>query len=455
MKQIKKSLSVFMAAIFVMAGVLGNVAVKAAQVTVPVINYIGVEHSPLVVGDTEKFTITSTYTGDVQYRAFLYNEKANKWSELTEGYNQVAVSANTPYVLPETAKFDAGKYKLSVWVKRAGETGIKSNKNGDFDSYLVSALNCVAKDNDNRVYANGEATYVVNGMNLTFNRVEGMSGIAGPYSYRLHIFDPTAVSATNDGWTKRVTEYTENPSYKFTKPGTYMVVVHANTAKSTTWKNYLAEDKTVANQKSTYGTYEAWKTIKVEVKAEDTVKVFDTTVKAATFGAAVNVTMTADGVKNFATATQYQIFDGTSAISAMSNLGTATTVFPAKVSGDKVNVKLFDANTQEIKVIQVALGQSGTIEVAPIVPVDPTTVEVKATVKAATFGASVNVTSTQKDAVKYQVFDGTNAISSIVELGKTTTVFPGKVVGEKITVKAFNAAGTIIGTNEATLVAAE
>ncbi|MGH4123084.1 MAG: hypothetical protein ACREV6_09170 [Clostridium sp.] len=452
MKQIKKSLSIFMAAIFVMAGVLGNVAVKAAQVTVPVINYIGVEHSPLVVGDTEKFTITSTYTGDVQYRAFLYNEKANKWSELTEGYNKVAVNANTPYVLPETAKFDAGKYKLSVWVKRAGETGIQSNKNGDFDSYYVSALNCVAKDNDNRVYANGEATYVVNGMNLTFNRVEGMSGIAGPYSYRLHIFDPTAVSATNDGWTKRVTEYTENPSYKFTKPGTYMVVVHANTAKSTTWKNYLAEDKTVANQKSTYGTYEAWKTIKVEVKAEEVLTVFDTTIKAGTVSPVANVTMTVAGAKHFATAAKYQLFDGEKAVSAIATLGTATSVYPKKVEGEKVSVKLLDSTDKLIETIEVALGKSGTITIKAV---EPSTSEVKATIKEAAFGSAITVTATQEGAVKYQIYDGAKAISAPTELGKATTIPAGKSAGAKVNVKLLNAAGVVVATNEVVLVAAK
>ena len=127
-----------------------------------------------------------------------------------------------------------------------------------------------------------------------------------------------------------------------------MVVVHANTVNSTTWKNYKAG--------KTKGTYEAWKTVMVTVKDEATVKVFDTTVKAATFGSTVNVTITADGVKNFATATQYQIFDGTKAISAMTNLGTATTVFPAKVAGDKVNVKLLDASAKEVKDIEVVLG---------------------------------------------------------------------------------------------------
>ncbi|GCD09754.1 hypothetical protein [Clostridium tagluense] len=459
MKQIKKSLSIFMAAIFVMAGILGNVTAnaaqavttKATQVLVPAINYVGVEHSPLIVGDTEKFTVTSSFSGKVQYRAFMFDGKT--WAELTKGYG-ASVDAKTPYVLPETPAFKLGKAKVSVWVKRDGETGIQSNKNGNFDSYYVAELNCVAKNDASRVYANGKADYTVNGMKLTFNKIEGINGIPGPYKYAMHVMDPTT-----GVWTKRVTTYQESPSYTFTKPGTYMVVVHANTEKSTTWAKYLAQDKTDANQGSTYGTYEAWKTIMVTVKAEDTVKVFDTTVKAATFGAAVNVTMTTGGTKNFPTATKYQVIDGTSAISAIVNLGTVTTAMsiPAKVAGDKVNIKLLDANAKEVKVIEVALGQSGTITVAPVVPVDPTTSEIKATVKAGTFGALVTVTSTSKDAVKYQVFNGTSALSAIEVLGTATTVMsiPAKVAGDKVNVKLINAAGTVIATNEVALVAAK
>ncbi|MFT5874494.1 MAG: hypothetical protein ACI8WT_003464 [Clostridium sp.] len=445
MKRITKTLSIFMAALFVMAGFLGNVTAKAAAVVVPAINYVGIEHSPLVVGDTEKFTVTSAkYEGQVQYRAFLFDGKV--WSELTNGYT-AAVDSKTPYVLPETKKFTLGKQKLSVWVKKAGETGALSNKNGDFDSYYLASLNCVTRDDANRVYADGTADFDVNGMKLTFNKIDGISGIEGPYKYAIHIMD-----ASTGVWTNRATTYMETPSYTFTKPGTYMVVMHANTENSTTWKNYLAQDSSVKNQGSTYGTYEAWKTIMVTVKAEETVDVFNTTVKAATFGSLVNIAMTTEGTKMFASATKYQLFDGTKEISDKNGtkLGTATTVFPAKVLGDKVTVKLLDASGLVVKSIDAMLGQAGTVTVVPVVAA-----EVKATVKDATFGSLVTVTSAQEGATKYQLFDGTKEISDLkgTKLGTATTVFPAKKAGDKVTVKLFNAAGTLVSTSEVTLIA--
>ena len=110
----------------------------------PTINSVNVEHTPLYVGDTEKVTVTSNYIGQVQYKAFLFDGKV--WSALSEGYG-VAVDASIPFVLPETKQFKLGKYKLSVWVKRAGTEGVKINAAGlgSYDNYYLKELNCVNK----------------------------------------------------------------------------------------------------------------------------------------------------------------------------------------------------------------------------------------------------------------------------------------------------------------------
>ncbi|MBU3101536.1 MULTISPECIES: hypothetical protein [Clostridium] len=75
-----------------------------------------------------------------------------------------------------------------------------------------------------------------------------------------------------------------------------------------------------------------------------------------------------------------------------------------------------------------------------------------ATVKAAPFGAIINATSIKKEATKYQVFDGTKIISTIANLGTNTTIFPGKSVGDVVTIKLLNAAGTIVSTTSVTLI---
>lgn len=448
MRQVKKTLSIFMTALFVMATLLGNVTAKATatEVVYPTVTYVGVSHMPLVVGDTEVFTVTSKFEGKVQYRAFLYNGTA--WKELTQGYGE-AVDAKTPYVLPETPAFKLGQQKLSIWVKRADQKGIKSNSNGDFDNYYVAELNCISKDDANMVYTNGAAKVETDGLTVKVKGIENIGGIKGPYLYRLHIYNPIT-----DTWTNRVTEYTETPSYTFEQPGTYMVVAHANTLNSKAWEKYQAEiDKSVVNQGKTYGTYEAWKTIMVEGKVKPIVKLFDTTVKAAEFGETVNVNLTTDGVKEFPTAKQYQIFDGVKAISVIADIGTDTTVLLAKAQGYKVNIKLLDASGKEIVITEVALAQSERI--IDTTPVGPSTAEAKVIVESALFGSLVTVTSTLEGAVKYQVFHGVKAISAITEIGKTTTVSPSKVAGDKVNVKLIDAAGKVFATKEVVLVDAE
>jgi hypothetical protein len=272
MKQFKKTLSIFMVAIFVIAGVLDNVTAKAVVINLvtPIINYVGVEHSPLVVGDTEKFTVTSKYDGLVQYRAFLFDGK--KWSELTNGYG-IAVDAKTPYVLPETPAFKLGEHKLSVWVKRAGKKGTNSNK--DYDTYYASVLNCVTRDNASRVYSSGTPKVETNGLTVKFNGIEDIGGIKGPYLYRLHIYNPTT-----GAWTSAEKEYTETPSYTFKEAGTYMVIIHANTVNSPTWKNYIAG--------KTKGAYEAFKTIMVTVKNEEIVRAINAKQVEIKFNTPVN-----------------------------------------------------------------------------------------------------------------------------------------------------------------------
>ena len=179
MIKIKKILSMSLVALFVTVGSLTNVTANAATVSTPTINYAGIEHSPLVVGDTETFTVTAAkFSGDVQYRAFIGNE-AGKWTELTTGYT-AAVSSKTPYVLPASKALTLGKYKVSIWVKTAGKTGVKSNATGNFDSYYVAGLNCVSKDDNNRVYTNGAADVAVTGLTAKFNGINNIGGITGP-----------------------------------------------------------------------------------------------------------------------------------------------------------------------------------------------------------------------------------------------------------------------------------
>lgn len=260
MNKTKKTFSGLMGALFITANIVGagSIPVKAAFDDMPKLNFVGIEHSPLVVGDTQTFSLTSNYDQDVQYRAFLYSEKSSEWTELTDGYTNPQ-NPKVPYEIKYEKPFELGKYKLSFWIKRANEIGINSNSNGSYDTYYTASLNCVDKDDSNKVYADGDLNYTLEGLKLNINGIKDIGGIPGPYQYKLHYFDPSTGE-----WIKNATlEYKENGlAYTFPKAGTYVIDVHVNTNNSKTWTNYEA-DKT-----NTKETYEAWKLAVIEAKTD-------------------------------------------------------------------------------------------------------------------------------------------------------------------------------------------
>ncbi|MBU3101773.1 MULTISPECIES: leucine-rich repeat domain-containing protein [Clostridium] len=120
----------------------------------------------------------------------------------------------------------------------------------------------------------------------------------------------------------------------------------------------------------TWTLTDAQKSVSVKVTVNPVVStkvnIFSTNIRPNSFGAIANLKLTTDGVKNFATATKYQLFDGVTKISAQAVLGSDTIVFPAKVTGDIVTVKLLDVDGTVLKTEEVVLGQYGTLTITPV-----------------------------------------------------------------------------------------
>lgn len=233
--------------------------VNAEEVSAEVA-FVGIEHSPLVVGDKETFFITSKNADMVQYRVFINKEDTDEWEDLTQGYTEV-VQAKVPYVVEVPKTFELGKYKISVWVKKAGTSGIISNEKGGYDSFYIAGLNCVERDDDNRVYAEGDldlpkSSYTI-GEKVIINGIKDISGMKSPYKYKLHIFQPEKADSSNSGWVKDVTEYSDSIEWVPQEAGTYVLDV---------W--VTSEDSEAA--------YEAWKlktiTVSENVKTNETIK---------------------------------------------------------------------------------------------------------------------------------------------------------------------------------------
>ena len=217
------------------------------------VSFVGVDHSPLVAGEKEKFYITSKYAERVQYRAWVYSENTKTWEDITNGYTPM-VDADKPYEISPDKKFWVGKYKLWIWVRE--EKSLK-----EYDNYNVSYLNCVTKDDSNRVYTindmNVEKSTFKVGEKVIVRGINGISGMAGPYTYKLHIFNTKTSVWTNDN-----KEYRGLVEWTPTVPGTYVLDLWTMSANSTLWK--------ILKNNPEAKLYEGWKlkVIKV-IAAED------------------------------------------------------------------------------------------------------------------------------------------------------------------------------------------
>lgn len=251
-----KKISIFIAVLICVTAFLGYIPTKGiVQINKPEVDFVGIEHSPLVVGDTETFSIVTKYAINVQYDVVLKDAKGTIVERLTNGYTET-VLANIPYELSAKYVFQRGSYTLDISVKRSDD--------GVTNTYKV-ALNCVNEDDKNRVYANGdmdiEKTVYKPGEKVLINGVKNLSGVQGPYVYRLHVYN----TKTNK-WTKNIIKnYEDKLEWIPTEAGTYVLDVHINTKKSTTWAKYLRDP----SSNSLYGTYEAWKLKVITVEEEE------------------------------------------------------------------------------------------------------------------------------------------------------------------------------------------
>jgi len=283
---IKRKMSLLLSAVVVASGVgMATPAFAAnAPKQLPAISYIAPEHT--IATDNVPFTFAleaANYEGDVQYRIFVQKE-GGKWTELTDGYTK-PVNAKVPYIPQVKKNLSAGKYKASVWVKRAEvKEGTHKNAFGSYDTYYVKNFSIgTAKSLANRVDLNDlgiKDTYKV-GEKVTLKSKDG-------YKYKLHIYDPSA-KVRRDGWKIDTTYETgDATSYTFTKPGKYLVDVWGMT------------DKSSAAAKSQ--GYDGWK-LKVvtveEKKQEDvkaTIKIEDGTTK---FNKYVEATLNVSDPENY------------------------------------------------------------------------------------------------------------------------------------------------------------
>ncbi|EYE87480.1 hypothetical protein Q428_13120 [Fervidicella metallireducens AeB] len=183
MKHLKKLFTLLLLVIFTVTFIPSFTKAEAA-VNLPTIKYIGMEHSPLLSGDTQTFYISSDFNNKVQYRVFLYSYSTKKKIELTKGYS-APVHPKTPYVIKSAYVYKNGKYRLEVLVKSKDST-----KN--FDSFKNYDFQCVSRDKRKNITTTGSMYNVKDvyslGEKVVISGIKGIYGMKSPYKYKLSVY---------------------------------------------------------------------------------------------------------------------------------------------------------------------------------------------------------------------------------------------------------------------------
>ena len=134
---------------------------ESDYINLPKVTNVKMEKQPILPGETQTFYLSSTGASHVEYRIFIsrytYNvDKFEDFQEVTNGY-----IASNKITLNKTfeSSNEGEKYKVIIYVKRAGQKGLYKDELTDFDNYYVDYFRCVdSKDVSNITSINYDKT---------------------------------------------------------------------------------------------------------------------------------------------------------------------------------------------------------------------------------------------------------------------------------------------------------
>jgi hypothetical protein len=187
----------------------GTVSGLSVEKQNPYVEYAGVDHYPVISGDTVKINMTSKYDGaysdygnydSVQYRVFVAKEDDKRYTELTNGYSN-SMPAYKEFIIEDSQPLTEGNYKVMILVKKASSNGIDQNSYGAYDKIYNFNFTCYnssnAPKNNAQKVSNSSGNIVNNGMAVEdddyiyyINRVGDVYGAAPDYLYKMKKNEP-------------------------------------------------------------------------------------------------------------------------------------------------------------------------------------------------------------------------------------------------------------------------
>ncbi len=187
----------------------GTVSGLSVEKQNPYVEYAGVDHYPVLSGDTIKISMSSKYDGDysdygnydpVQYRVFIAKGENEDYTELTNGYSN-PIPAYNEFIIEDNNALTEGKYKVMIFLKRSSSNGVDQNSYGAYDKIYNFNFTCynssdAPKNGDSKI-SNSSGNIVNDGMAVEdndyiyyINRVGDVYGAAPDYLYKIRKNDP-------------------------------------------------------------------------------------------------------------------------------------------------------------------------------------------------------------------------------------------------------------------------
>lgn len=172
----------------------------------PQIFSAGIQQSKLTSIDQPVINVNLKSSKQFQYRVFFYNIDTKTLIDATQGYVQAVSNSISTINVPRT--FNAGKYRISIWLKRTGASGLKSNENGDYDSsYCIE--NASVYSDLKIVQASTSETPLVSGDKVSFN-VTTYSSQKVQYRVFFYNLDTKILKDVTNGYLPGVDTKTQN-----------------------------------------------------------------------------------------------------------------------------------------------------------------------------------------------------------------------------------------------------
>ncbi|WP_196760161.1 hypothetical protein, partial [Clostridium sporogenes] len=220
------------------------------------LEYINLEKSSFDVNESIKLKVKSNYSGDVEYKAYVYLEDKGIWESAAE-YSENVCPGDIEKTITLNKKYPQGNYRISVWVRKKGTEGNIKTDLGSYDAYSTTYVN-VEKNNIEETkitYLSPVKDTILDGENIGL-RVK--SNYSGDVEYKAYVY------LADKGIWESAAEYSENVCRgDIEKTITLNKKYPQGNYRISVW---VRKKGTEGNIKTDLGSYDAYSTTYVNVE---------------------------------------------------------------------------------------------------------------------------------------------------------------------------------------------